>query len=200
MTESPDLWKQRLTEAVQRAEALCDGLSHEDANRRPAPGKWSVAECIAHLNRSMQVYDTHVAKAVQRAAGAREGEPPFSRGTLYGALLLWALRKGATRGRKRMKVPALPMFKPEKRKEWAVPEVLRDFRNHIERLVGQMDAVRDLDLGRLWHGTPLPLCRIALKQTFELHSLHSLRHIEQAERTLNQIQNSMNTQTQDPQS
>jgi hypothetical protein len=188
MTETPDTWKQRLNEAVQRAEALCDGLSHEDANRRPAPRKWSVLECLAHLNQSMDVYQPHIAKAAKHAdLNAPEGSPPYRRGTLYGALLLWALRKGATRGRKPMKVPALPMFKPPKRAHWVVSEVLRDFRDKTARLIEQLDTVKGLELGRLRHTTPMPLTRIAIKQSLEMHSLHHLRHIAQAERTLKQV-------------
>jgi len=181
--ETPEVWTARLNEARQRIEALAATLDHEQANTRPAPGKWSVAECIEHMNQSMKVYAPHMAKAVERGlAGGREGEPPFSRGTCYGAMLLWALRKDGTK-RKKLKVPALPMFKPEKRTEWQMDDVVTRFRAGVEELLAHLQALKGRDLGKLKHGTPLPLLKVTLAQSMELHSRHNLRHTQQAERT-----------------
>ena len=41
---------QEIQEARQRAEALLLGLTPEQLTTQPEAGKWSVAECILHLN------------------------------------------------------------------------------------------------------------------------------------------------------
>ena len=45
-----DRCAQEIQDARQRAEALLLGLTPEQFTAQPEPGKWSVAECILHLN------------------------------------------------------------------------------------------------------------------------------------------------------
>jgi hypothetical protein len=45
-----DRCAQEIQEARQRAEALLVGLTPEQFTIQPEAGKWSVAECILHLN------------------------------------------------------------------------------------------------------------------------------------------------------
>ncbi len=40
----------QIQEIERDAEGLTCGLTDEQVNWRPAPGKWSMAECISHLN------------------------------------------------------------------------------------------------------------------------------------------------------
>jgi hypothetical protein len=50
MTTSSNSLAEQLDEIRRRAEALARGLTPAQLTKRPHPGKWSIAECIAHLN------------------------------------------------------------------------------------------------------------------------------------------------------
>jgi hypothetical protein len=180
MTDNtPEEWIRLLTDALQRAEALGAKLDHEQANTRPAPRKWSVAECIEHLNQSMKIYLSAMKAGAAKAQEAA-GTEHKGRGTLYGRLIINNLRKGP----QKRKFPALPMFKPREQDEWQMEDVLKRFKEHTEELLKLIEDTKGKDINKPRHKTPIPLTRITLAQSLELHTLHNQRHITQAENTL----------------
>lgn len=56
-----------LRSAQTRLRRLSDGLSDEDWNRHPGPGRWSAAECVEHLNLTSKAYLALLPDAVRRA-------------------------------------------------------------------------------------------------------------------------------------
>jgi len=80
-----------LKEICSRARRLVEGLTPEQLTSRPDPAKWSVAECLAHLNLSAEIVQPKVAAAIER--GRKDnlpGQGPFSLGLLGKALVWWA--------------------------------------------------------------------------------------------------------------
>ena len=76
-------------EARQRAEACVLGLTPEQFTTQPEAGKWSVAECILHLNVNCCSHAGLMENAI--AQGKRDkkvGTGPFRIG-LKGRLLVW---------------------------------------------------------------------------------------------------------------
>jgi hypothetical protein len=65
------------------ASEVCDGLTHEQFNWHPEPGRWSIAQCLAHLNvvNGQDVATVEEAIRAARAAGI-VGQPPFQYGFL----------------------------------------------------------------------------------------------------------------------
>jgi hypothetical protein len=65
------------------AEGVTSGLSHEQFNWRPEPGRWSIAQCISHLNIVNNVDLNSLAQVIAdgRARGIT-GEGPFRYGFL----------------------------------------------------------------------------------------------------------------------
>src|SRR5262245_24816610 len=78
-----------LNEIRRRAQDLVRDLSPEQIMRGPEPGKWSIAECLAHLNITAATVQRLMAKGIER--GRRDkilGQPPFPLGP-KGRLLIW---------------------------------------------------------------------------------------------------------------
>lgn len=72
-----------------RAKELVSGLTPEQLTLRPAPAKWSIAECLAHLNLTAAAVQPRIASAIER--GKKDGwtgSGPFSPG-LMGRLMIW---------------------------------------------------------------------------------------------------------------
>src|SRR5579859_7103966 len=78
-----------IQESRHRAEALLHDLTAEQLTAQPAPGKWSIAECILHLNATAAVVQPLMEKAIVQARRDKiVGAGPFDIG-LKGRLLVW---------------------------------------------------------------------------------------------------------------
>jgi hypothetical protein len=168
-----------MLEAVKRMEALTAGLSDTQANFKPGPKKWSINECIDHVNAANRQYCTKLEKAFTKArAKGLAGAEPYGRGTLLGRFILSVLREGPG-GRR---VPAPGAFKPS-RSEMKVATLAEQFRTHANRLVELAEQADGLPLGSIKFTTPAaPIGRVAASQVFEMMQLHTHRHLGQAEK------------------
>src|SRR5947209_7043763 len=80
-----------LNEIRNRARRLVEGLTPEQLTSRPDPAKWSVAECLAHLNLTAEIVQPKVATAIERGKKDKLfGKGPFTLGFLGKALVWWA--------------------------------------------------------------------------------------------------------------
>jgi hypothetical protein len=168
-----------MREAITRFEALIADVTHDQANFKPGPKKWSIAECIDHINAGNRLYCAKLERAFAKA-GAKNlsGAEPYGRGTLLGRFILGVLREGPG-GRK---VPAPGVFKPG-RSEHKLNELAEQFRTYAKRLIQLATEAEGLPLGRLKFTTPAaPVGRVAASQVFEMMQLHTHRHLGQAER------------------
>jgi hypothetical protein len=66
---------------LSHAESITHGLTREQFQWRPAPGRWSIGECFAHLNiangYALGAIETGIAKG---RAGGKTGQGPFQYG------------------------------------------------------------------------------------------------------------------------
>src|SRR5262249_53622314 len=79
----------QINESRRRAQEVVSGLSARQLSTRPQPDKWSIAECLAHLNVTAAAVQSMMTRAIER--GRREkkfGNGPFAIG-LRGRLLIW---------------------------------------------------------------------------------------------------------------
>lgn len=169
----------QMREAIRRMEALTAGLSDEQANFRPAPKKWSINECLEHINLTNRLYVQKLepALAKARARGLTGGEP-YGNGTWIGRYILNNLRLGP----KAPNVPAPGAFKP-KRSDLKLGEQAEQFRQHAQRLAELAGQAEGLALGKVRFGSPvLAIFRMTAAQIFEITHLHTHRHLGQAER------------------
>jgi hypothetical protein len=79
----------QIDESRRRAHELVSALTAEQIACRPDPGKWSIAECLAHLNITAATVQKLMARGIEQAKQEKRfGEGPFSIGP-KGRLLIW---------------------------------------------------------------------------------------------------------------
>jgi DinB family protein len=169
----------QIADSRRRAQALVSGLSAEQLMRCPDPGKWSIAECIAHLNVTAATVQPLMAKGIQSGKGKGiSGEGPFSIGP-KGRLLVWIAEpppKFRLRAPKTVRPPAaiddplqlLPSFM-RAQDEW-------------ERLMREQ---KGLDLAKIKVGQGAFRMRLAAALPWMM--AHQRRHLLQAENVKRQI-------------
>lgn len=163
--------------AVETLDQLVAGLSDEQINWKPEPKTWSIAECIDHLNQGLATYVPRMTPKIEKAhAKGKTGAAPYGRGTFTGRFIVNFLKKPSK------KAPAPKAFKPSA-SVFEVGDVTDRFRENTRRFIALAEQADGLPLGKIKMGTPVsPMLRVSLAQAFELHTLHTPRHLGQAQR------------------
>ena len=168
-----------IADSRRRAQALIDTVSAGQLMRRPDPGKWSIAECLAHLNLTADTVQKIMARGIEQAKQKKKfGEGPFSLGP-NGRLLVWIAEpppKFRIRAPKNVRPPAviddplqvLPAFM-KAQDEW-------------ERLMREQEG---LDLAKIKVGQGIFRMRLAAALPWMM--AHQRRHLLQAENVKRQI-------------
>ena len=169
----------QLLSIKQDAEGLMSGLTDAQFNWRPAPDRWSMAECFDHLNVTARLFMPAVdaAIATARAQGWRSQGPfvypPFER--LF-------LRLSEPPPKVRFKAPA--SFRPAANKP--ADCVRGEFMDWQEKLGERLVHADGLDLRRARHRSPaIGVFRWSLGTIFAVMLAHERRHIWQARQVRN---------------
>jgi len=164
-----------LDACVERARGLAWDLSDEALNWRPEETRWSVAQCLDHLNKSALLYLDEMPDVIAdaHAAGLR-GPSRFRRG-LVARLLLYV-----TEPPPRVKLPAPSEVVPEERFD---PATLQAEYERAHRLLREtMLSTQGLDLGRVKMRLPeFRALKMRLGEIFAMLNSHERRHLWQAE-------------------
>ncbi len=160
--------------------AECAGA---DFTRRPAPGRWSPAEAIEHLNLTARLALPKFEAAIEKARAAERFHPgPYT----YGVVERWFLARmePPVRGF-RFKAP--PRMQPGA--ELEAGRVTADFADLHGRLRELLKAADGLDLARVKVESAFSRwIRYSLGMGFWLLLAHDRRHVWQARQALRQIQ------------
>lgn len=152
-------------------------------NRRPAPGSWSAAECVDHLNSSARLYMEPLGEAIEDArARGLTGDRPDGR-TLLGRLVVWSTEPPA-----RLKMKTWDELEPAPEHD---PGALAEEFDRLHRqLVAQMDSAVGLDGKRVKVRSLLDSrLKLSLDDWFAFIAAHGRRHLWQAERALGTASN-----------
>jgi hypothetical protein len=174
---SPELagYQKQFTANRREAAALCAGLSRAQFNWRPEPHRWSIAECLLHLNVGAEVYTRLIEMATER--GRTRGllaTGPFR----YGFLSRWLLGSLEPPVRTRYKTPR--MFYPAPGVQHMIADVLRQFESAGRRWDECLRRANGLDLARVKVPSPVvPLLRFQLGPLFAGQAAHERRHLWQ---------------------
>jgi hypothetical protein len=175
LQELLDTW-----DAVDRdAEALLLPLDDEQFNWSPAPGAWSIAQCLDHLNVANAVYLEGIRQAIAQAERAGyERRGPIAP-TWWGRRFIASMgpRAGASM---RMRAPRKIRPAPRRLKAEVWPEFVR-LHNRLRALVSDQGA--RLDLNRA--GFPNPFIRgirMRVGTALRVIAAHDRRHVRQAQR------------------
>jgi hypothetical protein len=176
-----DRCAQEIQEARQRAEALLVGLTPEQFTIQPEAGKWSVAECILHLNVTASVMQRLMESAMAQGRQDKKlGPGPFHIG-LKGRLLIWIAEPPP-----KFRIPAPPDLRPPARiddPERLLPDFLKA-QDEWERLMRESAG---LSLSKIKVGKRLSPFRAKLAAGFPWMMAHQRRHLLQAENVKRQI-------------
>lgn len=179
---SPDieLLKTQLHIASEEAGALTAGLTEEQAAWRPAPGSWSVSECLDHLASTNRAY----VAALQTATDRARRQNRMRRGpAVPGWLASWFLRQ--------LEPPVKPGRKLRAPKSICPREGLPLADAYAEFLSGQtlvrdfLEANADLDLAGTRFANPfMPGLRFSVASGLYIILAHERRHLWQAREVL----------------
>lgn len=171
----------QLTAVVKDAQALCAPLSAETFNWQPGPGRWSMGQCLEHLNTTERAFLPRIHEAIERvrASGKRSAGP-----TRIGFFMRWFIREMEPPPKRRFRTK--PAFVPPSvlRKD----AVLAEFTALHDQLLQYLEGVNGYDLGSVKIGSPFaPLLRYNLGAAFALIAAHDRRHLWQAREVVKQL-------------
>lgn len=164
-------------EAVKRdAQALVSEVSEAQFNWRPGPERWSIGDCLVHLNLAMTITLPAFDRAIERGrARGFLGQGPFR----YGWFATWMARgmepppKWRTKTFKVLRVPSGVEYTRDR----VLPEFLK-LRDQLAERVRRADG---LDLKRVRTVSPVSsLLRLPLGAYFWFAIAHDRRHLWQA--------------------
>lgn len=171
---------QRQIEAVNLdARSLIAGLSDAQFNWHPAPGHWSIAECLDHLTVSGRELIERVRETINNAhSRGLRGRGPFRYG-MIGNMIVRSMEPPAKR-----KFKAPKIFKP--RPDLLLVEVVRDFFAVQAEVLQLIREANGIDLARAKVTSPVTrLIKLSLGQAFGLIATHERRHLWQAHQVKN---------------
>jgi hypothetical protein len=176
MRKSLDEIRGEIAKVNTEAQRLCAGLTEEQFGWRPKPGKWSIAENLAHLNLTTQVFMPSVDRAIENAR--RDGllaSGPFELGVL-GQLFVWYVEPPP-----KIKGPAPKLVKPVL--QGSASDALPQFLRSQELAMKRVDAAEGLDCARVKFRSPLSgIVKMNLISFFAVMTGHQRRHLAQAEK------------------
>jgi hypothetical protein len=168
------LW-QIAREVVAGTERLTARLSEGQLRWRPAPERWSVAQCFAHLVVTGDAYYPRVQTAIEGArARGLVRRAPF-RPSWFGARFIAAAGPEV-----KVKIRAFRVFRPAPDPPADSP---RRFLAQQEIFFGLLRDADGLDLRRSKVSSPVSrLLRLSLGEALTMLAAHEQRHLLQAER------------------
>ena len=168
---------QQLIEQVGKLTAL----DEQTLNLPAAPGKWSAAQHVAHLNSYNRYYLPEIAKALQRGRDRRLAASPVFRTGFFGNYFTKMMEPPVKGGKwKKYKAPADHVPPPVLNGQ----EVLREFLEGSERLRDFLQQASRTNMNRL----KLPISisrfiRLRLGDVLRFLIAHQRRHFVHIEQT-----------------
>jgi hypothetical protein len=163
----------------QEAEGLVVGMTAEQLNWSPAPGSWSVLQCLAHLNATNRKMIAALEQSVRAGRQANlTSEGPFS----YGFLARLFHRMMEPPVKRKFKAP--PVFVPTGSESWEkIQAEWNATHDKVDELLHQSNG---LDLVRIKTTSPASSwIKYPLGIAFWIHTSHDRRHLWQARNVIN---------------
>jgi hypothetical protein len=154
-------------------------LRPEQWGWRPAKERWSVGECVAHVNQTNRVYIPAIEASIGKGRAKGMTSPgPYRHGFL-GEIMIREIEPPA---RRRFRAPRA--FVPPAGETGAA--TLEELERLMDRLSSAWLLANGLDLGKVMVTSPANrFLRLSLGQAFRLVAAHARRHLWQAQRIAN---------------
>ena len=167
-------YRRQLEVVLADAESLAGGLSDAQLAWRPAPSRWSIADCLNHLNVTVSKYLPRIdAMLAQGRAEGLTGRGPF-RHPFVGN---WFIRMMEPPPRRKLRVPGVFAPLPDQPAASLLPEFCR----LRQLLLAQVAEADGLDLAAVRTSSPAArYFTLTLGQCFAALAAHDRRHLWQA--------------------
>lgn len=170
--------KTQLDAASQKADSIVRGVSFEQLKERPQPDRWSIAECLVHLNLSSEGEINVLNDAYEQNQTKRMYAEKQFKMDLLGRFLKWTLEPPPM---SLSRLKTTEMFQPIDVEP--LGEVLPRFLVLQEQLKACVDAANGLPLDRIKVVSPFNTkVKYNLLSCFHILLAHERRHLWQAER------------------
>lgn len=169
-----------LSESKARVEQLKE-RNVEELNWRPSTEKWTVLECLEHLNLYGDYYIPEIERVIKNSRS--QPAPKRFKYTLWGDYFVNALAPKSKQAIKPLN--AMEILNPKGMKLSA--ETINRFIQQHVRLIDIYKQARSVDIQHKCTGTTIPLVRLRLVDTLRGQAYHSQRHVDQAFEVLNQL-------------
>ncbi len=180
--ESPDLLQTIADETIKNnddAKRLAANLSEQQLNWKPAPDKWSIAQCLDHLAVTGAEFDALLTEAIER--GRRKwpvaGSIPYRPSMLGG----WLIRQIVPESKRKVNAPRV--FKPSDAS--SIGGSLTKFLQQEESFLSFVRQASGVDYNKTRLRSPVTrLLRYSLADAFVITVVHGRRHLAQARRVV----------------
>jgi hypothetical protein len=163
----------------QTAHALAAGLTDEQLNWQPAPGSWSVGQCLEHLCITNEAYLASISAAIRE-----KPDSPVEQIT-PGRFGGWFIRSFVEPSPNTKRVRAPSKIRPAARVDPAVVDrFLSDNKSCCELIV--LARRKDVNRIRFWNPF-VPGVRFTVGTGLEIIAGHERRHLLQAERVRDSV-------------
>ena len=160
----------------ERAGALASGLDPKLLARRPKQESWSIAECLAHLNLSVDAYFPIWTREFAQARRQDSLESGPYRLDFWGRILVWLVEPPA-----RFRFPAPSNFQPAI--SVTAEEVLPAFLDRQQRILEILNQGRGVAVDKIKIASPFnQRVHYSIWSSFCVTASHERRHLWQAER------------------
>jgi hypothetical protein len=157
-----------------RSEALTAGLDEAAFSWSPAPGRWSVGQCLEHLNLTADAFFPLLDRAMDQGKPCSEPAAAM-RARLVARGFLGILEPPYKRG---VKAPGPARPAPK----LVMADVTGRFAEAQKKLGERIDRARGIDLNRSKMRHPaIPVVKFSVGEIFEILLAHERRHLWQAE-------------------
>lgn len=150
--------------------------------QQPAPGAWSAAQCLAHLNSYGDYYLPAIEQAIRQAGEKQQASSKQFKPGWLGNYFTNLMEPGESG------IPSKKMKAPKNHTPDNIENsdaIIASFIEQLERLMGLMEEAKKTDLNK----TTVPISiakfiKLKLGDVFMFLNAHNKRHILQAERAL----------------
>ena len=163
----------------QTAQALAAGLTEEQLNWQPAPGSWSVGQCLEHLCKTNEAYLASISAALKD-----KPDSPVEQIT-PGWFGRWFIRSIVEPSPNSKRVSAPPKIRPAARVDLDVLDRFLSSNNSCREFIVRTCG-KDINRIRFWNPF-VPGIRFTVGTGLEIITGHERRHLVQAERVRDSV-------------
>jgi len=169
---------QKGKEAGEKVKKEFSHITLEQLNWKPAPGSWSVGQCLDHLIVADCLYCSAFKKIAEKKYKMTGWQRWSLFGGLFGKILVTQMQENV-----KSKVKTAKIFFPSASQIDA--GIMERFRKHLDSLLEYIESFKDVDLDKTHMASPVSnFITYSLRNAVKLLVQHEHRHINQALRVM----------------